>query len=97
VVDAMVTAPKAFGAESTVAAMHELFADDHIRAALLVDADRLLAVVECSTCEPISLRTAVPEASWPGLLLRRPRRRTELLLTVLIVDRTTSGAASRSV
>lgn len=46
VAEAMVTAPKTCGAESTVAAMHDLFADDHVYAGLIVEAGVLVAVVE---------------------------------------------------
>lgn len=46
VADAMVTAPKVCAADSTVSALRDLFADDHVHAALVVDSGALIAVVE---------------------------------------------------
>ena len=46
VAEAMVTAPKVCAADSTVSALRNLFADDHVHAALIVDDGVLVAVVE---------------------------------------------------
>lgn len=44
--DEMLRVPKVHGAETTAADLHELFADAHVHAALIVDGSRLASVVE---------------------------------------------------
>ncbi len=46
VADAMIRAPLTCGPATTVVQARDVFADDHIHAVLVVDGDRLLAVVE---------------------------------------------------
>jgi CBS domain-containing protein len=46
VADAMIRAPRTCGPAATVAQARETFADDHIHAVLVVDGERLMAVVE---------------------------------------------------
>lgn len=46
VADAMLRTPRTCGPATTVAQARDVFADDHIHAVLVVDGDRLLAVVE---------------------------------------------------
>lgn len=50
--DAMVSAPKAMGADGTVADLRAMFANPHVRTALLVDGDEFAGVVH---------RDAIPE------------------------------------
>jgi CBS domain-containing protein len=42
----MIRSPKLLGPETTIAQVRVFFDDDHVHAALIVDRDRLLAVVE---------------------------------------------------
>ncbi|MDT9593250.1 CBS domain-containing protein [Nocardioides zeae] len=44
--EVMVTVPKVTPADATVAELRAFFANDHVHAALLVDGERLVAVVE---------------------------------------------------
>lgn len=46
VAEAMLTVPKRCDPTTTVGDLHRFFADDHVHAALIVDGDALLAVVE---------------------------------------------------
>jgi CBS domain-containing protein len=46
VADVMLRIPKVHPPSATVADMHALFADDHVHAALVVDGERLVAVIE---------------------------------------------------
>lgn len=44
--DAMITDPKTCGSATTVAQAHEMLRDDHVHALLLVEGNRLVAVVQ---------------------------------------------------
>src|SRR6185437_16809922 len=52
VADVAVTYPELHGPGTTVAELRELFLDDHVHVALLVDGGRLLAVVEPGDLRP---------------------------------------------
>ncbi|GAA1871489.1 hypothetical protein GCM10009836_60400 [Pseudonocardia ailaonensis] len=61
--DAMVRFPKLCGPDTTVADAHGFFADDHVHALLVVEAGRLLAVVERADLPGL----AGPARDWGGL------------------------------
>jgi CBS domain-containing protein len=63
--DAMLRRPKLLGPAATIAQVRELFHDDHVHVALLVDRGKLLAVVE-----PSDLIDALP-ASSPAVTVGR--------------------------
>lgn len=52
VADAMIHAPKVCGLATSLAQLHELFRDDHIHAALIVEHGALQAVVERTDLDP---------------------------------------------
>lgn len=59
VLDAAVRTPKTSGPTATVADIHDLFQDDHVHAALIVDANgRLMSVIEHPDLDAASAETA---------------------------------------
>ncbi|MFE6649615.1 CBS domain-containing protein [Nocardioides sp. NPDC057772] len=66
VADAMVQRPKLLPSTATVLDVRDFFRDDHVHAALVVDGDRLLAVVEPDDLESDDLESDDLEAGEDG-------------------------------
>lgn len=73
VADAMVRLPKLLPATATGRDVRELFLDDHVHAALVVDDERLLTVIEPHEAEP---HEADADADGPARIMGTLRGRT---------------------